>query len=339
MGEKSMERAHQLAKKFSFLVIGAMLATTIACSEDENMGLAAKPEIAAAKQVDGGPSKTAEADDKAKSANIARPVGAEKEIPKYELRGATLPVGTVVSSTFKAEVGRAKSTLAATQLLQGTYTYRHETKSEFEVNRVDSEGAITQVTESLFIKRKLSTIDFGSIADQADWNGPLQGEVVIHEYKDNSWQTRLYGKDPNPDQKVALAKPFKPAGDLFPNSKVGIGEKWKVRSENFHMVLDTDPGDKISGELTLTLAEVKDVEGKMQAFITGQCDVTATSMDGAQTAYKMTGKITRELNPGFTSSMEWSGKFHEKVVRKIGKSDRGIMITEGKIKLVTTRSK
>lgn len=322
-------------------MIGVSLLILIAsgCSDDDEYAVAPAPPAPPQTEAVSKDANEKNATDKASKADDKKPETdkapeAPVEEKKYALRGELLPVGTSLSSTFEAKILRAKSTLAASQLLNGTYSYRHKKKSEFEISQVDSNGNPTKITESIFTNRKQATIDFGSTNDKADWNGPLQGEVVNHIFKDGTWTSSLYQKEPNADQREFLKRVFVPTDELFPISKVSIGEQWKVKQSKLHLLVDTEPGDKVTGEVTLRLDKVEK-EGDMNvAYISGQGQLKATSKDGAETQYKISGALTRPLNPGYLSSMEWKGKYDEKYLHSMKDGTKGTMFTEGQIELV-----
>lgn len=262
----------------------------------------------------------------------------------YDLRGPAPSKGARVRTETTARVRDGSATISTPQgvvsaTAEGTW------RSVEDVEYLEVEGRrVTNFTQAVVQDVSKWRIVGGGLPAGADEEvrGPLEGEVVLHEFAGGTWSKRLSDTkpgymnirrplsggpmprvDPEVRRKVLLRLPSWESDDpLYPEGKVKVGHRWTVDGPSLRRFLGSE-FLSADGSASFTFEEVADHGGEKCArlAVTLQAAGRMLDHDNQEVSFQFggSGTVYRSLATGLDRKMTLSGQW----------AGAGVLVSEG----------
>ncbi|HKV10260.1 MAG TPA: hypothetical protein VJ725_19110 [Thermoanaerobaculia bacterium] len=235
------------------------------------------------------------------------------EAQTYDLRGPAPAQGTIVQT--RSEWKRPQGTFTIEQNGQASRARSsYESVSVIELEALQTEGrelkmARYTVPESWW---QSSVEPEGFPAEKHLEDGPMTGETVLLERRDDGWQKTLLGREPNEEQKKRLRALFVDENEIYPKRPVAIGESWTIEGPTLANLTGNSDALSVDGKMTCTLDRVIEEGGDRVALISYRMELRVKWLEDGQTPFEHnqggSGQIRRSLKHHINLSDRLTGQ-------------------------------
>ncbi len=183
-------------------------------------------------------------------------------------------------------------------------------EEEFDAVFRNVKKATTTYVEVIDTKIVKKTVVVTEETDEQNMNGkvekkekPLHGRTITVTFKDGKPAFEGGEKlDDDTLQKVAAENRLY---GMLPKDPVAIGDSWTLKDSELKSVMESK--EDVTGSMTLTFKEVREVEGHRCAVLTLKWDVSGPTDGGADMAIKLEGEMIVEIARGYALSIKGKG--------------------------------
>lgn len=239
--------------------------------------------------------------------------------PAFDLRGPIEWEGhtyrmastfTLADNTFTADVRGQKI-----QLLQNankSETRRVEVLAMDGIQPVDARITILESEDIMTMTAN------GQVIQQEENPSPLVGRTVRvrrnGDRPDADYNFELIGGTPSSEQIAAMEElaPDRDPAAAFPTEPIPVGHTWQIDGAKFREMLDMKD-ENVSGQATLTLLEVKTVDGHDIATVDLQLSIEGSAADQADGQFqgtmqmRLSGTIRRNISLSIDEQVSLDG--------------------------------
>lgn len=231
----------------------------------------------------------------------------------YDLRGPAPRQGTIVQT--RTEWKRPQGTVTLEEKGQVSRAQSsYENVSVTELEAVQTEGRELKMARLTFPEGwwKSSLDQEGFPPESRLEDGPMTGETILLERRDDGWQTTLLGREPNDKQKEWMREPFVDGNEAFPSRPVAVGESWTIEGPALAKLTGDLNALSFDGKATYTLDRVIGDESDRIALISYRIELRVKWLHDGQVPIELSqggnGQIRRSLKNYVTLSDRRTGQ-------------------------------